>query len=401
MNSSPQREKRIIFLEPAAGISGDMFLSSMLDLGLDSSWLKEILNEVLPVTAEVETWREERNPISGIRFRVEADGDQDSRGLSEVNSMIEKSDIPEAICTTSKNMFKRLAEVESEIHGVSVEDIHFHEVGALDSIADIVGASAAIWKLEPDSVRSAPVNLGEGTVDTDHGELPVPAPATAELLRGCGATTYSSGVETELTTPTGALILDTFVDEFSRPRMEYEEIGYGLGGKELPGRGNFLRATLGSNPGPTRDAKRDHSLVMETSIDDMNPELFPVVEEKLMKAGALDVYKTPIQMKKNRPGVKITVIGNIADEKQLSEILFRETSTLGVRIHETRRRKLKRETLSVKTDAGDVDVKVGYLDGEPVNYSPEFESCRQLAEISDLTTKEIYREALANVENKP
>lgn len=375
-----------------------MFLGSLIDLGVEESWLFDAIEAVLPEGTTVESWKETRSSITGKRFQVEGEEKNTHRHLEEVTSMITGSDLPEEVKTKSVKMFSLLAEVEADIHRSTKSEVYFHEVGALDSIADIVGAAAAVWKLNPGVVYSGSVNLGEGTVSTAHGGLPVPAPATAELLRKTGVPTYSSGTKAELTTPTGALILASFVDEYQRPEMKFEKIGYGLGSREIEGEGNFLRATLGKID-PSRTTESDRALVLETNLDDMNPELFPVVERKLMEAGALDVYKTPVQMKKNRPGVKLTVICNPEDGQKLRKIIFRNTTTLGIRNELVDRTKLERRLEEIQTEAGKVGVKVGYLKGEPINYSPEFEACRKLAESSGYSTKEIYRKAIAAAEN--
>jgi len=397
MNST--ESESVLFLEPTSGISGDMFLGSLMDLGVVSSWLLDAIESVLPEGTAVETWEETRSGITGKRFQVEGEEKNTHRHLEEVTSMITGSDLPEEVKTKSVEMFNLLAEVEAGIHGSSKSEVHFHEVGALDSIADIVGAAAAVWKLNPCVVYSGPVNLGGGTVRTAHGELPVPAPATAELLRKAGVPTYSDESKAELTTPTGALIMASFVNEYERPEMKFEKIGYGLGSRELEGEGNFLRATLGTKETP-RTGYGDRALVLETNLDDMNPELFSVVERKLLEAGAHDVYKEAVQMKKNRPGVKLTVIASPVDERQLEEIVFRNTTTLGIRKQLVDRARLERSFETVHTEVGKVDIKVGFLDGSPVNYSPEFEDCRKLAENSGLSTKEIYRKALAAAEKE-
>jgi len=383
-------------IEPSTGISGDMFISGLLDLGLDESWLRETIKSVLPEDVEIVTWKDTRGGISGTRFQVKSSEEESHRSLSEIIEIIEAAALPDFVRKRSIEMFELLAEVEAGIHGVEVEEVRFHEVGALDSIADIVGASGGIWKIDPDKVYSTPVNLGRGTVSTAHGHLPVPAPATAEILSRCEAPTYSGDLDVELTTPTGALILHAFVDEFVRPGMKLENLGYGLGSREVEGRGNFLRVTLGTAEGDGNTPTGAHELIMETNIDDMNPEFFPAVEEKLMEAGALDVFKTTVQMKKNRPGVKLTVICDRKNEEELAKIIFRETTTLGVRVKEVRRRKLDREINQVSTEYGNVKIKVGYLDGSAVNYSPEFESCRKLSEKTDKPLKEIFIAALSS-----
>ena len=383
-------------IEPSTGISGDMFISGLLDLGLDESWLSDTIKSVLPDDAEIVTWKDIRGGISGTRFQVESSEVESHRSLSEIKEIVEAATLPDFVRKRSIEMFELLAEVEAGIHGVDVEEVRFHEVGALDSIADIVGASAGIWKIDPDRVYSTPVNLGRGTVSTAHGQLPVPAPATAEILSRCDAPTCSSDSDVELTTPTGALILHAFVDKFVRPEIKLEDIGYGLGSRKIEGRGNVLRVTLGTVEEYGDTPGEDHELVMETNIDDMNPEFFPTVEEKLMEAGALDVFKTTVQMKKNRPGVLLTVICDREKEEELAEIIFRETTTLGIRVKEVRRRNLDREIRQVSTEYGDVKVKVGYLNGSPVNYSLEFESCRNLSEKTGKPLKEIFVAALGS-----
>ncbi len=384
----------ILLIEPTSGISGDMFLASLLDLGLESDWLMDTIHEVLPGDSGVRIWEESKDGISGTRFKVKNGDELDRRNLDDITKLIAGSSLTKEVKEQSITMFELLAEVEADIHGVSPGEVHFHEVGAVDSIADVVGAAAGVWKINPERVFSTSVNLGSGTVKTDHGELPVPAPATTELLRRCEASTYSTDAGLELTTPTGALILATFVDEFTRPPMKFRSIGYGLGSYGLKNQGNFLRSTLGSSETELTTQDGNHEIVLETNIDDMNPELYPTVEEKLFEAGAHDVFKTPVQMKKNRPGIKLTVICDKKKESNLAKIIFQETTTLGIRTHGVERWKLDREIKSVETEFGPIKIKVGYLDGEPVNFSPEFESCKRLAEENDKPLKDIYQAAL-------
>ncbi len=388
-----------MFLEPFSGISGDMFLGSLLDLGLEESWLREVLTEIIPEKPRVKVWKDKRGEVSGTRFAVETGEKPKHRDLNDILALLDESGLEGDIIDKSKEMFDRLAKTEGKIHGVPKEEVHFHEVGAIDSIADIVGAAAAVGKINPDRIYSDPVNVGSGTVSTAHGDLPVPAPATAELLRQGGVPSYSTEVGAELTTPTGALILATFVDDFARPEMIPKSIGRGLGSRELEGKTNFLRTTLASSSreSPTPECKGTE-ILLETNIDDMNPEIFPVVEEKLMEAGANEVFKTPIQMKKNRPGVQLTVICPAELRKKISSLLFRETSTLGVRVHEIERDKLERKIKTVETEYGRIQVKLGYENGELVNIAPEFESCHDLAKKSGEPLKKIYRRALVAAE---
>ena len=393
-------QKEVLLLEPSSGISGDMFLASLLDLGLNRVWLKNSIQKVLPQGSRIDVKADISGGVSGTRFKVLDVEDEAHRSLKDIKSLIDKSSLPKTVRTRAIDMFELLAEVEAGIHGLEKSEVHFHEVGALDSIADIVGASAGIWKIDPARIHSTPINLGSGHVKTAHGELPVPAPATAEILRRCNAPTYSRDVGKELTTPTGALILASFVDEFSRPPMRLRSIGYGLGSHEIEGQGNFLRTSLGLTGTEKSGLIGEHEIVLETNIDDMNPELFPVVEEKLLEAGALDVFKTSVQMKKNRPGIKLTVICDRKKEKELSHIIFRETTTIGLRIHEVNRRKLDREIKTVKTEYGPVKIKVGYLNGDLINFSPEFESCQRLARENDIPVKDIYTDAISRAREK-
>ncbi len=395
-----KERKKILFLEPFSGIAGDMFLGSLLDLGLEEAWLREVLTEIIPEKTRVKVWRDKRGEVSGTRFAVETREEPKHRGLKDVLLLLDGSRLEAEIIERSKEMFEQLAEVEGKIHGLPKEEVHFHEIGAIDSIADIVGAAAAVSRINPDRIYSNPVNVGSGTVSTAHGDLPVPAPATSQLLKIGGVPTFSTADGTELTTPTGALILATFVDDFTRPEMISESIGYGLGSRKLEGRSNFLRATLASSIETTTSPDdKETEILLETNIDDMNPEIFPEAEAKLMEAGASEVFKTPIQMKKNRPGVKLTVICPAGLRKKMSSILFRETSTLGVRVHEMEREKLERKTKTVETEFGRVQVKLGYEEGELVNIAPEFESCRNLAEKTGEPLKKIYRRALATAED--
>lgn len=391
-----EAKEGILYLEPFSGISGDMFLGALLDLGLNEDWIRKTISEVLPDRTEINIWKDRRGAIRGTRFAIECKEKPKAKHLSDILDLLDSSGLEKEIVNKAKDMFKLIGEVEAGIHGLNKEEIHFHEVGATDSIADIVGAAAGMWKLSPEIVCSSPVNAGSGSVMTAHGELPVPAPATAELLRRKEVPTYSENTKAELTTPTGALILATFVDSYARPPFQIRKIGYGLGSKELEEKGNFLRISLAkpvTKTGPTREVE-NCELIMETNIDDMNSEILPVVEQKLLNAEALDVFETPIKMKKNRNGIKLSVICNCEDEDNISEIIFRETTTLGLRIHRIKRAKLNREVKVVDTQYGKVEVKIGYLNGEPVNYSPEFESCLELAENTDTPLKLIYQEAV-------
>jgi len=288
-------------------------------------------------------------------------------------------------------MLRRIGEAEAKVHGIPLEKIHFHEIGAVDSIVDIVGASVAVEMLGVDEVQASPPRLGSGFVDTAHGRFPIPAPATLELLKG--VPTQPSADPVELVTPTGAAILAEFCTRFGpMPAMSIEKIGYGAGSRDLEKTPNMLRAVLGeaaSGASPDNDVVG----VIETNIDDMNPQLFGDVMERLLEAGALDVFLTPVQMKKNRPGTLLTVLCECNHVDRMTELLLHHTTSFGVRVHEAQRRKLAREIVKVQTRFGEIEVKIGRLGDTIVSRSPEFESCKQAAVKAGVAVKEVYEEA--------
>ena len=381
--------EKILYLDCSSGISGDMFLAALLDAGLNQKKLVEKISKVLPKNIRIKVRREKRRGFTGKRFQIENVDDKIERGLKGIKKLLKDSGLSKEITRKSLEMFDELAEIEAEIHGIKKENIHFHELGAIDSIADIVGAVAGVKLLGIEKTYSSKVNIGSGTTEIKHGRVPLPVPATTELLRRCGAPIYSTGMETELVTPTGALILKHFVDSFEIPEMRILAIGRGFGAKEFKKSHNFLRVLIGT----TQKEWSEEEVLLETNIDNMNPEFYPTIEEKLLSAGALDFYKTPIQMKKGRPGIKISIICTRKDIDKLSEILFRETTTLGIRIQKILRRKLERKIRKVKTEFGEVEVKMAYLNGELVNFSPEYESCKRLAEKTGIPLKMVYEKA--------
>jgi hypothetical protein len=318
----------------------------------------------------------------------------DHRGYTEIAGMITGSGLSENVKRRALSVFKRIGEAEAKIHGVPLTQIHFHEVGAVDSIVDIVGACIAVEALGVDEIQASPPRLGSGFVETAHGKFPVPAPATLELLRGIP--TQSSSEPVELVTPTGAALLAEFCTRFGpMPAMSIEKIGYGAGTRDLEKTPNVLRAVLGvASAVPSRSSEEaDAVAVIETNIDDMNPQLFGDVMERLLAAGALDVFLTPVQMKKNRPGTLLTVLCERNSVDALAELLLTHTTSFGVRVHEAQRRKLAREIVRVKTRFGEIEVKVGRLGGKIVARAPEFELCKQAAAKFDVSVKEVYGEA--------
>jgi uncharacterized protein (TIGR00299 family) protein len=293
----------------------------------------------------------------------------------------------------AEKIFRRIGEAEAMIHDVPLEKIHFHEIGAVDSIVDIVGGCIALEALAVDEMQASPPRLGSGFVETAHGKFPVPAPATLELLKGIP--TQPSNEPGELVTPTGAALLAEFCTKFGpMPAMSIEKIGYGAGTRDLDKTPNVLRAVLGETiPTTSTTTEMDTIAVIETNIDDMNPQLFGDAMERMLAAGALDVFLVPAQMKKNRPGTLLTVLCERADVDRMAELLLTHTTSFGVRVHEAQRRKLAREIVSVKTKFGEIEVKIGRLGNKIVSRSPEFESCKRAAALAGVAVKDVYEEA--------
>ena len=310
--------------------------------------------------------------------------------MAEIVQIVDRSSLSPAGKVRAARLFRRLAEVEAGIHQVPVETVHLHEVGAVDSIVDVVAAVCALEWLAPDRVVASPLNVGSGTVRCEHGELPVPAPATAELL--VGVPTYSQGPPVELVTPTGALIVTEYADAYGpAPPMRVERIGYGAGDRNPAGRPNVLRALEGES---TESGAFERVVVLECQIDDMNPQLYGALMDRLAGAGALDVFYAPIQMKKNRPGTLVTVVAPPGRREALSDILFRESTTIGLRVTETERERLEREAVVVETPVGSVRIKVARRDGAIRNAAPEFEDCARLAAEQRLSIKEVQAMAV-------
>jgi hypothetical protein len=382
-----------LFFEPFSGISGDMLIGAFLDLGLDFEELREKLSLLSLKDYRLSSTKCVRSGIQATKFDVQAGHSHDHRGFEDIRRMIESSRLSEWVKQKSIEAFRRLAQVEGKVHGEPPEKVHFHEVGAVDSIIDIVGSMIAVERYMPALVLSAPVNVGRGTLECRHGIYPVPAPATQELLKGVPV--FSNTVSGELTTPTGAVLLATLAEGFQgMPAMKISASGYGAGSRETPGNANVLRVSLGETwPDATAPAG-EQVAVIEAAIDDMSPQIYGYFQEKALAEGALDVYATPIQMKKNRPGQQITCVCAPQDADRLAELIFRETTTIGVRCTVARRKTLQREFHRVQTAYGAVTMKISLLDGRPVNYIPEFEDCRRLAEEKGAPLKEIQAAAL-------
>lgn len=381
----------ILYYDCFAGISGDMHLAALLDLGVDYDDLVLELAKLGVDGYGVQAQRASRQGIVGTQVRVVVDPKQpDHRNLRQVEALIGRSQLTDAVQARAVSVFRRLAEAEARIHDTSPDRIHFHEVGALDAIVDIVGGAIALEWLNVDRVLCSPVELGSGVAHCEHGVLPVPAPATLELLKG--APVRLGAAPFEATTPTGAALLATFVDEFvERPAFSVSRIGYGVGHRDGP-IPNILRVCLGEQ---AETEEQSALWMLECNIDDMRPECYDHVLERLFGAGALDVWLAPVQMKKNRPGTLLSVLCSPLLAPRLRELLFIETTTLGVRDYPVQRTALAREILSVATRYGAVAVKMAYFHGRPLRGKPEYEDCKRLALECGVPIHAVYTEAQA------
>ncbi len=393
--------RRIAYLDCGSGISGDMFLGACLDAGASADGLHAKLSTLRLGEYEFKTERVRRGGLAGVRVEITAPEKQPHRHLGPIEEMIESSGVSASVKERARRTFRRLGEAEARLHAQPIEKVHFHEVGAVDAIIDIVGACVALELLGIEELIVSPLNLGGGSVQAAHGTLPVPAPATAELLRGIPV--YSSGVEAELVTPTGAALVATLAARFgSLPPMKAERIGYGAGARELPGVPNLARLMVGDKTAPPglAVAADDTVAVIQANVDDMNPQLLGYFMEQAFAAGALDVACSPAQMKKNRPGQEITVLSPPQQVERLAELLLEQTTTLGVRIQEARRMTLERETASVETVYGMVRLKVARRNGRVMNVAPEYEDCQRLAREKNVPLKEVMMAAQAAYRNQ-
>ena len=390
--------KKILFYDCFAGISGDMNLGALVDLGVDAGHLERELEKLNIEGFRLEVTQDMRKGISGTKVTVVVENQENEkhRHLSHIETLINNSTLPDRVKEKSLAIFMRVAEAEAKVHNISKEQVHFHEVGALDSIADIVGAAICQEYLEVDEIHASPVQLGGGMVKCAHGLMPVPAPATAEIV---AAIPVKSGlVDYEATTPTGAAILAATVDRFcERMELTITKTGYGIGQRdgEIP---NVLRVYLAEEISKlAEDVEEEAAVMLECNMDDMNPEWYSHASELLFKAGAADVFMTPIVMKKSRPGHMLSVLCSQDAADQMKEILFRETSSIGLREHSLKKSMLRREMIRVKTRFGEIEVKRSYYGGKVVNEKPEFEQCRRLAGKHSVTLEEIRKEVYKNL----
>ncbi len=434
---------RIAYLDCFSGISGDMFLGALVDAGVPPILLQDTVVK-LGLGAKLEVSKAMRSGISATKVDVWVDGEKDMpreeywakhgtqhahshthahehendhlhehdhshdhhgsaghkhehqhshRGLKEIRGIIGRASISESAKATAIRTFEALGAAEAKIHNVPIESIHFHEVGAVDAIVDIVCAAVGAEALGVDEIVCSPLNVGGGTVKCAHGMFPVPAPATVELLKD--APIYSSGVQSELVTPTGAALVKTLAKRFgSFPEMRVEKSAYGAGSRDPEGRPNVLRLVIGEGiPARSGQTTSETISVLEANLDDLNPQVFGYVMDQLLDQGALDVFGVPVQMKKNRPGTLLTVLCKPEDAEKLIQTLFSETTTLGVRRREESRQILARRWENVRTEWGEVRIKIASMNGTVTNYAPEYEDCRRIAVEHHVPLKRVMQEA--------
>jgi pyridinium-3,5-bisthiocarboxylic acid mononucleotide nickel chelatase len=424
---------RVLYFDCFSGASGDMVLGALLDAGLPLEELRAALGSLAIDGASVSAAKVLRAGLSATKFSVHEraghprDRDLDHthphdhdhhhddhhhehqhsrehaatavahghthRSLADITALIERSALSTPAKSRARQLFQRLGEAEAAIHHVPVENIHLHEVGALDSIIDIVGAVFALEWFKPDRIVSSPLNVGGGMVHSAHGLFPVPAPATLRLLEGVPV--YSSGAQHELVTPTGALLITAYASTFGPiPPMTMDRVGYGAGDRDPADTPNVLRVIVGEGGQSGAHVSTEQIVVLECEIDDMNPQLFGSVMDKLYKAGALEVYFAAVQMKKNRPGTLLTILAQPEQRQSLAGIVFRETTTIGVRYHEVTRERLDRENVNVPTPLGTVRFKIARFGGQVVNASPEFEDCLRIASEKAVPVKDVQSIAI-------
>ena len=374
---------RICYLDAFSGISGDMLVGALADAGAETGAIADGLRS-LHSGASVSFEKVKRCGIAASKFHVHVDEPQKHRHLSRILKMIEAASVPDRVKQNASAVFQRLGEVEAAVHQVAIEKVHFHEVGAADSIADIVGACLGFELLGAEAIYSSPLNLGSGTVKADHGVMPVPAPATAALV--AGKPVYARGPAVELTTPTGAAVAVTLARDFGvMPPMKIAAIGYGAGGHDFQEQANVLRILVGEATGAVEATS---VVVIEANIDDSSPQILGYAVERLLEAGALDATLEPLEMKKGRPGTLLRVISTLEQRTVLAEIIFHETSTLGVRTYTAERLVQERRWVEVETPYGKVRMKVAEK-----SFAPEYEDCRALARATGAALKDVIAEA--------
>jgi uncharacterized protein (TIGR00299 family) protein len=388
---------KLAYFDCFSGISGDMTLGALVDAGCDVGLLRAELGGLgvggWELTAE-KVWK---NGMAATYVKVKTEDQSKHRSLSAILEILQKSKLAAPVRERAAAIFQELGEAEARVHDVPLEKIHFHEVGAVDAIVDIVGACIGFHELGIEKFACSALNVGGGTAKMAHGVLPVPAPATANLLQG--KPTYSNGVQKELVTPTGAAIVATLCDSFGpQPPMTVSAIGYGAGTADLEGQPNVVRIMIGETAEKVVAGFDEEIAVIEANLDDMNPQIYGHFLERALSAGALDVYTAPVQMKKNRPGTLLTVLCKPADTDAMMAMLFAETTTLGARTYRAQRRVLPRESVNVSTSFGDVRIKISRVNGRILHVAPEYDDCRKLAVEKNVPLQRVIREALRRYE---
>jgi pyridinium-3,5-bisthiocarboxylic acid mononucleotide nickel chelatase len=386
---------KIAYLDCSSGISGDMFLAANLDAGVSEGRLLSELAKIPVGSYEFQTSRVLRGGMTANRVEIGIPEKQPHRHLHHIEKMLTESSLSHPVKQKALTVFRRLAEVEGRLHGKPPGSVHFHEVGAVDAILDIAGTCASLELLGIAELFCSPLNVGGGHVQAAHGTLPVPAPATAELLKNLPV--YSTGVEGELVTPTGAALVSSLAAGFGpMPAMKVESIGYGAGASDFSSHPNIARLFVGEaaeTPVVERATADDVVTVIQANVDDMSPQIYGYLVEQALAAGALDVTCSSIQMKKNRPGLELTILCPTEKANYFAQLIFEQTTTIGVRIHEARRQVLDRDVVNVNTAYGSVRVKVARRDGRVLNAAPEYEDCQRIAREKSLPLKEVMTEA--------
>ncbi|MBI5048061.1 MAG: nickel pincer cofactor biosynthesis protein LarC [Deltaproteobacteria bacterium] len=380
---------KIAYFDCCSGISGDMVVGALIDSGLDIKILQRELKKLAIKDYSVSASRDERHNIVGSNFKIRFKESSHHRTFTGIKNLINKSKLSAKVKALSAAIFLNLAKAEAKVHECNINDIHFHEVGAVDSIADIVGTAIGIEQLGIEKIYSSPLPLGSGWVETSHGRMPVPAPATLELLKDVPV--VSSPVASELTTPTGAAIIKTLAQDFGNmPNMTIQGTGCGVGDKNFKEIPNILRLVIGEGLA-SNGGRHGHEklLMIETNIDDMNPQIYDYLMARLFKKDALDVFLIPIQMKKGRPAILLNVLCSENKQNPIIDVIFKETTTLGIRTYEVNRYCLERKTEDVSTPYGKVRVKVSQKDGKLINIQSEYEDCKKIAEKKNVPLKQV------------
>jgi len=384
---------KLAYFDCFSGISGDMTLGALVDAGCSADLLRSELKSLQVPGWTLTTEKVWKNGMAATYVRVKTEDQQNHRSLSAILEILTNSQLAPPVRERASRIFQNLGEAEAHVHDAPLDKVHFHEVGAVDAIVDIVGSCIGFHALGIERFACSPLNVGGGTAKMAHGLLPVPAPATARLLQG--APTFSNGVQRELVTPTGAAIVATLCDSFGpQPPMTVSAIGYGAGTADLEGQPNVVRIMIGESADKFSTADDEEISIIEANLDDMNPQIYGYVLEKALSAGALDVYTTALQMKKNRPGTLLTILCRPEDTGTLMSLVFAETTTFGVRTHRAQRRALPREWVNVSTGFGSVRIKLSRSNDHILHVTPEYDDCRKLAVENHVPLQQVISEAL-------